>query len=237
MKRIVIFALTAIATSPLAIATPVCTTGSLADYASLGVTGCTIGTSTLSNFTILPNILPGSFQINPSQINVVPLNGVGFVGLYLDLLSASRSQIIFNYQISGNTYTSDTLFIGQYSLSSNGVVYEAQSYCENGVFGPDGMTGCTGIPGSLSFFASPPFPIPPAPGVSLALPSTLSITTTYNLDSGFYDITTGGDFGNILGVPRGPVPEPINFLLTAVGLAIAAASRRIAKLRARPPSN
>lgn len=240
MNRLVLLFFAFLTGTKLVTATPVCTYESLAAYVSLGSSGCTIGTSLVSNFTILT---PPSYlgNIDPSNVDITPVNGVGAVGIYAWTKGAASNESIFTYEISGNTYSSDAGFVGQYSYGGNAVVYYQQNYCEGGTFGPDGMTDCTGSnPGTLTLFLSGTylFPSPNYTSTPITPTNMLTVTTQFRLDAGAGPILTGfangGDFGDIFGVPRGPVPEPLSFLLTAAGLLITGYS--VAWRRRRPLS-
>lgn len=73
--------------------------GTLADYVSLGPMGGTIGSTVFSEFTLLP-IQAGASQISPGDILVNPINVVGNPGLSFVLNQSVNANQLFEMRIS-----------------------------------------------------------------------------------------------------------------------------------------
>lgn len=151
MNRGLLLVVLGFAGSTLAVSAP-CTTGSLASYISLGATGCTIGGNTLFDFNAVPGTA-GATEVGTGSVSLIPAGSSANPGLTINLgVRASANSLletIFTYQISGESYTSDSVTIASSSETGDGAVTDVQNYCEGGTFSPDGVTGCTGTPGSL----------------------------------------------------------------------------------------
>ena len=198
-------------------ATPICMTGTLATYESLGAGGCTIGANTLASFTTLA-LTYGTAAIAPGSITIAPVGGTTNPGLTFTFSQTASTgqtlEAIFDYMISGAAYTMDTLTLSGGSETGNGDVTDTQNFCEGGSFGPDGVDGCTGpangalitVDGAQNMDQS-----------LLASPLLLSITDDIIVDSGGVGSASAGTFVDQLNATTG-VPEPATYLLFSVGI-------------------
>jgi hypothetical protein len=212
-----LFALSAVAlSSSLAGAAP-CGVGTLGSYEALGAAGCTIDGHTLSNFLPVMGSTTGA-AISSSDVAISPLGGTAVTGLtFSTSLTAQANaplELTFTYQISGGgSYSASEIALSNSSETGDGGVTEIQNYCAGGLFGPDGVTGCTGTAGSLltldgvqqtdqSSFASVPF---------------VNVTNDFELDGGSSGSATGGTFTNQF-TAGAAVPEPGSWLLAGFGI-------------------
>jgi hypothetical protein len=211
-----LFALSAVAlSSSLAWAAP-CGVGTLGSYEALGAAGCTIDGHTLSNFQPVTGSTTGA-AISSSAVEISPLGGTADPGLsFFTNLTAQPNaplELTFTYQISGGSYSASAIGLSNSSETGDGGVTEIENYCAGGVFGPDGVTGCTGTPGSLltldsvqqtdqSSFASVPF---------------VNVTNDFELDGGLSGSATGGTFTNRF-TAGATVPEPSTWLFVGFGI-------------------
>lgn len=185
-----------------------CVSGSLASYLALGSGGCTIGSNTLANFTIDPG-LNGGTAINPTAITITPLGGSLNPGISTTVQQSAAAKIfeaIFSYQISGNDYRSETYTLSGSSETGGGAVTGVQNNCAGGVFGSSGVTGCTGISGSLLTLDG----VQNQDFATFALPRFLSITDDFTLDG-----TGGSASAGTLTDQFTTVPEPTSIALLA----------------------
>src|SRR5947209_444389 len=87
---------------------PICVSGTLASYVSLGSPGCALGSNVLSGFEILSGI-NGAIPISPSAINITPLMSGADAGLMFTFSSNASAGSILEalvaYRISGGSYT------------------------------------------------------------------------------------------------------------------------------------
>jgi hypothetical protein len=204
-----------------------CTGGTLASYLSLGSGGCTIGGDTVSNFKTLSG-QNGASPIAPSAVTVT-IGG----GSFNPSLSFSTSQSassgsllesIFTYDISGPQFAGTSLALSNSSETVDGAVTDTENYCTGGSFGTDGVSGCTGSPGSLLALDGiqnmDQSPLGPA--------SFLDVTNDFTVDGGTAGTASGGTFVDSFTV----TPEPSCFLLSTLGIAFGAAVRlRKSRLR------
>jgi hypothetical protein len=214
-------------------AAPICLTGTLASYESLGAGGCTIGANTLASFTTLTGSTGGT-PISPLDIAITPVGGTTNPGLMFQLsLTANANQTyegIFDYVISGATYSADALTLSNSSETGNGAVSDVQNFCAGGSFGPDGVSGCTGTTsGALVTIDG----AQNMDNAALPSPNLLSITDDIVVDSGGLGSASAGTFADqFTAAPvASGVPEPATYLLSAAGIALAAfglRKRRIA---------
>jgi PEP-CTERM motif len=201
-------------------ATPICMTGTLASYESLGAGGCTIGTNTLASFTTLA-LTFGAAAIAPGAITITPMGGTDNPGLMFTFSQTASTgqtlEAIFDYMISGPSYTADMLTLSGSSETGNGDVSDVQNFCEGGSFGPDGVDGCTHASGGLVTVDG----LQNMDQSSLVSPHLLSITDDIVVDSGGTGTASAGTFVDQLTATTG-VPEPGTYLLLGAGIAVVA---------------
>jgi hypothetical protein len=206
-----------------AFADTICASGTLASYEALGSSGCTIGTNTVASFQTLSGIF-GATPVDPTAITITPIGGNFNPGLMVSLTDTADDgtlfEALFTYTISGNTYSEVDSTVSGTSSTGNGVVTFIQNNCAGGVFGPDGVTGCTGTPGSSLILGDG------IAGTSF-MPNVPSVNATddFTLDSGGTGTASGGTFTDVFSA----VPEPATYLLTGVGIAFAALRYRKTK--------
>jgi hypothetical protein len=195
----------------VASAAPVCVDGTLASYEALGSTGCTIGGNTLASFTTVSGTT-GATEIDPTLVTIDPLGGTANPSLtFLVDQSASAGMLfetIFDYVISGPAYTAESITLSASSETVDGAVTDLQNFCADGLFGPDGVTGCPGSPGSLLTLDG----VQNMDQTAFANPHLLNITDDFTVDGGTAGTASGGTF-----VDQFTVPEPATWLLTAAG--------------------
>lgn len=220
MKRSLFLASAILSVAQLCSAASTCGNGDLASYIALGSGGCTIGTNTLSNFQVLSGTAFAT-PIAPTSIEIMPLGGSFDPGITVstDMTMTANAgtllEAIFTYQISGNLYTSDSISLANSSETGDGAVTDVQNYCLGGAFGSDGVTGCTGTPGTLVTLDG----VANQDSNSFAPGTPLSVTDDFTLDGGTGGSASGGSFTDQFTA----VPEPISLLLTGLGLTLAAA--------------
>jgi hypothetical protein len=226
-SRSVLLAITALSLIGIASAAPLCTTGSLASYISLGSGGCTIGADTFASFTIITQGTAGATPIDPSTVTVTESGGTTDPSLtFSTTLTANAGQLLealFNYTVTGASFTSDTLNLSLGSETVDGAVTDIQNYCFGGNFGPDGVTGCAGTNGTLLGLDG----IQNTDSTTIPGVSTLGITDDFTLDggpAGTGGTATGGPFADqyTATANASPTPEPGSLLLTALGCSLAA---------------
>jgi len=219
MKRSLFSPLLMFATSTLAFSSP-CMVGTLTSYIGLGATGCTVGGNTVFDFATVSGI-GGGTEIPKSAVSLSPLGGSFDSGLSVSVnVSASAATIletIFTYRVSGGLYTADSITLGNSSQSGSGAVTDTQNFCAGGTFGPDGVSGCTGTPGTLvavnGVQNTDSAQFPPA--------SLLSITDDFVVDGGTAGSASGGMFTDRLTA----IPEPSSAWLIAIATAFATSLR------------
>ncbi|MBV8866678.1 MAG: hypothetical protein JO210_14895 [Acidobacteriaceae bacterium] len=190
----------------------VCTGGSLASYISLGSGGCAIGTNTLFNFTVLSGttlatpIAPGDITISPFSLGLTAATTV-------TASTGNLLEALFTYQIAGNPYVSSSITLADSSQTGDGAVTDVQNFCAGGTFGPDGLSGCSGTPGTLIALNG----VNSQDSTALGGVTLLSVTDDFTLDGGLSGSATGGTITDRFVA----TPEPISFLLTGLGLGLA----------------
>ncbi len=188
-----------------------CTNGSLAAYIALGPGGCTIGTDTLSNFTVEPG-LNGGTPISTSAITIKPFGGSLDPGISTMVQQSAAGNIleaIFSYRISGNLYQNETYALSGSSETGSGAVTGLQNNCSGGVFSSDGVSGCSGVSGTLLTLDG----TQNQDFSTFALPAFLNITDDLTIDG-----TNGSASAGTLTDQFTAVPEPSSFTLTAIAL-------------------
>jgi hypothetical protein len=202
-----------------------CAAGSLATYVTLGATGCTIGTNTVSSFSVLTGFT-GATELSPGTVSITPLGGAANPELQftvndsVDALPALET--IFTYKISGNPYTQSQIDLSNSSETGEGAVTDLQNICEDGSFGPDGVDGCPGTSDSLLTLDG----VINTDSTPLSALSFLSVTDDFTLDPGPAGSATGGVFTDQFTATT-TVPEPkMTILLAALVLTLAATCKR-----------
>ena len=215
MKQIVILAIGVIATSQAGLASLACGSGTVASYIALGSSGCTIGGDKLNNFQALTGI-NFSQPLDPTLITVTPGGSAFSPKLTLNLNATAQSSILeglFTYRISGSNFTGDTITLSGTSATGNGVVTDIQNFCGGGMFGPDGVSGCTGNGGTLIALGNGSF------GATFAGTPFLNVTHDFTLDPGGSGTATGGQIvDQFTGTAT---PEPKSLGLVGLGLLVA----------------
>jgi len=217
MKQVLLLALTAVAVSQLGVAAS-CSSGSLATYLALGSSGCTIGGNTLSNFTILTG-LSGGTPIAPSSVTLNPMGSTFAPGLTISTSQSASAGVpleaIFTYDISGPLYNSISAMLSGSSETVDGAVTGIVNFCEGGMFGPDGVSGCASANGSLLTLDG----TQNMDSAAFSKISTLAVTDDLTIDPGTAGTASGGTLTNSFTA----VPEPLTSTLAFFGLALVGA--------------
>jgi hypothetical protein len=132
-------------------------------------------------------------------------------------------EALFNYSISGNLYTSDSINLAGSSSSGTGAVTDIQNYCIGGSFDSTGVNNCSaGDMSSLLLLGNG------SDSASFAPTPFLSVTDDFTLDnggSGAGNTASGGTITDSF-VAVAPVPEPGTYLLVAGGLLLVTLPKR-----------
>ena len=201
-----------------------CAAGSLASYVSLGAAGCTIGTNVVSSFTVYSSGTFGATELPPSAVSIQPSGGTTNPELAFTVNEQTPPflETFFTYQISGNPYTQSQINLSNSSETVDGAVTDIQNICEDGHFGPDGVTGCPGVSDSLLTWDG----VQNTDSTTLLTPSFLDVTDDFTLDPGTAGSASGGVFTDQFTAST-TVPEPkMTVLLGALALALAATCKR-----------
>ena len=188
---------------------PMCVSGTLASYVALGSAGCSLGSDVLSGFETLSGINL-STPISPAAINITPLITAGNVGLMFTLSSnasgGSILEALVDYRMSGGSYTGASISASGTSASGNGAVTDIQNLCFGGLFGPDGVTGCsTGRTGTLLLLGDG------STSTAFAGAASVNVTDDITFDSGgpgSANGAAGGVFADTFATSASSVPEP-----------------------------
>ncbi len=214
MKQFLCLGLLVVAGVALCAASP-CGVSSLQSYIALGSSGCTIAGNTLFDFQVLGGSA-GATEIASNSVSITPFGGALNPGLNAAINLTANGNILetmFTYRIQGPAYQSEVITLSKSSETSGGTVSDAQNYCAGGTFGPDGVTGCTGLAGTLATLDG----FLNQDSAVLGGPSLVSITDDFTLD-GTFGTATGGTITDQFTA----VPEPSALLFTAFGLMLAA---------------
>ncbi len=191
MKQLIIIAgLIAIAQSGSAAP---CGQGTLASYILLGPGGCSVQGTTFSSFQALSPIT-GATLSAPENVTITPIDAPGNPGLSIQMnafaLANSIREARFRYQVAAAAITQSSITLSNTASSGDGAIYLIQDYCVNGTFGPDGVSGCTGMPGrQLSLNSGPS-------QAAFGSASLLSVTNDFTLDGGQNGSASGGTISN-----------------------------------------
>jgi PEP-CTERM motif-containing protein len=193
-----------------------CGMGSLASYVVLGTAGCSIGANTLSNFVVLSGTA-GATPILSADVTITPIGNSDKPGINavanVTATAGTLLETFFTYQISGQFYVSDSIALAGSTQSGDGAVTDVQNFCAGGTFGPDGVTGCNGSPGSLTALNG----VQNRDSTSLGPAAFLSVTDDFTIDGGLTGLASGGNISDQFAA----VPEPATVLLVAIGFALA----------------
>lgn len=219
MKQFLFFAAAIASCTQIGWAAP-CTSGTLASYIALGAGGCTIGGNMFYDFQTLSGIAFAT-PISTQSVTVNPLGGAVDPGISVSTqMAASNGKLLealFTYRISGNSFISDSITLASSSETADGAVTDIQNYCAGGTFGPNGVSGCSGVAGSLLALDG----VTNQAAASLPRSGFLSITDDFTLDAGLAGSASGGSITDRFTA----VPEPFSFVLTALGIVLALASK------------
>lgn len=226
MRNLWILAAAVVSASQLSFASAACANDSLSGYIALGTGGCMIGGDLLSGFSVLSGIT-GAIPITPASISLSPFGSAASPGLATTVsVSAGAGTVLealFTYRISGNSYGDSAIALTRSSETGDGAVTGLQNFCSDGTFGPDGVSGCTGTPGSLLTLDG----VQNTDATLFSAASFLSVTDDFTIDGGLAGSASAGTLSNQFST----VPEPGSVLLTAAGFIFAMGIRR--KLSAR----
>jgi len=207
--------------SQLSFAASACVNDSLSRYIALGTTGCAIGTTTLFDFAALTGIT-GATIVAPANIALSPFGTSDSPGLTTTVaVSATAGTLlegIFTYRISGTAFGRSFLTLAGSSETGDGAVTGVKDFCAGGVFGPNGVSGCTGTPGILLTLDG----VQNADSASFGPSRSLSVTDDFTIDGGTAGSASAGTLTNRFGT----VPEPGTILLTFLGFGLTAGARR-----------
>jgi hypothetical protein len=206
-----------LAFTPLVSASQVCVPGTLAAYIALGAGGCTIGTKTVSNFIALTG---GATQLATASVNVSTSGGTSNPTLVFSVTQSPTAnpgvETIFDYRISGNTYTNSALALSGSSETGNGAVTDLENICIGGTWDASGVTTCsTGISKTASLTTLDG--IQNTDSKALTAAAFLSVTNDIELDG-----PATGAVGTDSFTATSATPEPASWCLFAMGLAVSA---------------
>ena len=218
MKKVLMFAGLAAVVAQAGFGATICSPGTLAGYIALGPGGCMIGADTVGSFKILSGI-SGATPISSTAVLITPSGTSAAPVLTFDLsataLAGSVFESIFTYKILGSGFTG-SMILGSNSLTTgDGVATDIQNLCGGGSFGPDGISGCTGVNlASLALIS------PDSDKTTFAPVSFLSVTDDLTLDGGLAGSAAGGRFvDRFTAAAVSTVPEPGTLFGTGLGMA------------------
>jgi hypothetical protein len=124
-KLLVMLASLLLIGSPGGVFAAPCVNGSVSDYVSLGITGCSVGGLDFSSFTVESFPGPAPIQINPSSVQLIPLAD-GFVLNSGTALSASAGELLglrFGFHVAAaGGLTGGTVALGDTEVTPDGVI-------------------------------------------------------------------------------------------------------------------
>ncbi len=222
MKQILVMGAALFALAQLSSATT-CTSGTLASYLALGSAGCTIGGDTFSSFQTLSG-QTGATAIGAGSVLITPGGTSTAPELTFTTTSTAAAnalfESIFDYKISGISFTGSALSLRNSSETVDGGVTDLENFCAGGSFGADGVSGCTGTAGSLLTLDG----IQNSDISSLGPISLVSVTDDFTVSGGTAGTASGGIFTNSF-TAVSTTPEPGSILLAGLGFAFAAGVR------------
>jgi hypothetical protein len=207
-------------------AAPLCTTGTLTEYVSLG--SCSVGSTTFSNFSLVP-ISFFAIPIPASEVTVVPFSSSRDVGLQfvfnVSIQSPPLKEIVFGYDVSGPGFNALTLGLSG-SRATAGVVEVFDRVCIGGTFIPATRTGCSGVTDFIFTAQLDEGGFPLSSTISFPSQTVLGIVSDVSLDVfGGGSAALEGPVSNSFTLTT-PMPEPTTGLLLLSGLAWLLRTRR-----------
>ena len=202
-----------------------CSPGTLTDYISLGGAGCTIGSTTFSDFTLLGPLSPGDTPISPSLVQVTPFSGPSDADFLFSVsdsaLAGEVLRLLFGFNAStapGDGFIHAESELGGSAVTPDGSVTLVDDLCLGGLLDP-GTFSCGGTPATMI-----PFDI----GSDSEL-LTMTDFAAVDFISRAVDIALDGGFNGAAALQNArisfttqtpiPVPEPAPLALAAIGLA------------------
>ena len=218
MKKLLMFAGFVVVAAQAGLGATICSPGTLAGYIALGAGGCMIGADTVGSFRILTGI-SGATPISATAVMITPSGTSAAPVLTFDLsataLTGSVLESIFNYRILGSGFTGSMILGSNSSTTGDGVATDIQNLCGGGSFGPDGVSGCTGVNLTPLAVISPD-----SDKTTFAPVSFLSVTDDLTLDGGLAGSASGGRFvDRFTASSVSTVPEPGTLFGTGFGVA------------------
>ena len=209
-----------------------CVLGTLSSYEALGAGGCSIGGTNFGSFAGLSGIT-GATAIAPGSVTITPGGSLTTPMLTFTVSQTVRlgslSEVIFTYQASAMSFLLDKISLSGSAETGNGAVTYTQNYCAGGVFGPDGVSGCSGsATGALVTLDG----IQNTDQIGLLGPKTLAITSDFVLDGGGTGTAAGGIFVDQFTTTTS-APEPSTYSLVFASVALLGV-RRLRSARLRP---
>ncbi len=228
MKRIIFLSAVFAAVAQLSPAAT-CVNGTLGSYIGLGASGCTVGSSTVSDFQMLVGTT-GATEISASSVFLSPLISSSKPGITTSVNvtspTGSIQESLFTYQISGATYIGSTITLSKSSETGDGAVTGLENFCAGGSFGVDGVSGCTGAAGALATVDG----AQNQDSSIFAAVHLISVTNDLTIDGGSVGSAAGATLLDQFSTPSTATPEPTCLLFTGVGLALVAVRRQIAHI-------
>ncbi len=210
MKRLALLFVWCVVLCPMARSTSLCTTGTLASYESLGAGGCTIGTDLFSSFANVSGTF-GATELDPTLVSITPSGGASDPELIFSVSSSAVAsdlfETIFTYELSNRIFLQSTISLANSSETVDGAVTDIQNLCAGGLFGPDGVDGCTGNPLALLTLDG----TQNSDNTSLGSVSSVAVTDDFTVDGGTAGTASGGKFTDAFTAqPSVTTPEPAN---------------------------
>ena len=198
------FSLLVVAGAGDAFALP-CATTSLADYVSLGSTGCTAGNLSLSGFAVEPFPGPTATQIDPNSVTLSPVSD-GFSMTSGTPLSADAGELLglrFIFHVSVAGLSGGTVALGDRTVTEDGAI---TSILDAGLAG-NAIAFDIGVDAEpAASFSSPPS-------------SFFDVFVELGIDGGTGGLAMmGPDLGSVRFASEAVVPEPglISLLLMSL---------------------
>lgn len=132
--------------SSLAVAAP-CMSGTLADYVTLGASGCSLLAGQARDFVAPLSGQTGFNAIDPSSIFVTPITNPLLPGFTFTLkkTTADRLESFFRFSLQGLSSTGQTLTMAGAAATGDGSVSVVEDLCGGGSFNPTQPINCSGM--------------------------------------------------------------------------------------------